>query len=265
MKIDIVLTACNNNDRYLDLYPYVYKIWKKKFNLDCYLILISDKIDDKLIDYKDYIILFKPIENIDSAFISQTIRILYPSLFDNKNILITDMDIFPISYSYFIDSIKNYSNDSFITYTDRYIKDKQLAICYNLANSKTWKNIFNINNIDDINNILKEWYNKDYTGMKNCPGWKTDQYKLFEYVQKWNNVNNKLVILNDKILNFNRLRKKRVARTYITENFDIVKKKILTSTYTDIHISSIHAYNYRKINYFKKIVELLLNPSDILP
>ena len=258
MKIDMVLTACNENARYLDLYPYVYKIWKKRFNLDCYLVLISDKISDKLIDYKDYIILFKPIKDINSAFISQTIRILYPSLFDNKNILITDMDIFPLSQSYFIDSVEKYSNDTFITYTDRYIKDKQFAICYNLANSKIWKNIFNINNINDINNILRKWYNKDYTGVKDCPGWKTDQYKLFEFVQKWNNTNNKLIILTDKILNFNRLHKKRVVVDYIKKNFDEVEKNLLTDFYTDVHLHNINTYLYKKKNYFYKIVDIIL-------
>jgi hypothetical protein len=259
MKIDIVLTSCNNNSKYLDLYPYIYDVWKKKFNLDCYLILISDKINNELLKYKSYIILFKPIENINTAFISQNIRILYPSLFDNKNILITDMDILPISYSYFIDSVKKYDNHSFITYTDRYVKFNQYAICYNLANSTIWKEIFNINNIDDINIILKKWYNNNYTGIKNCPGWKNDQYKLFEYVQKWNNINNRLVILNDKILNFKRLDKKKKIRNYITRNFSIVKENILKSNYTDIHISSKKSYTYKNINYFEKMIQIILN------
>ena len=96
------------------------------------------------------------------------------------------------------------------------------------------------------------------------PSIRNNQFKVFHTNGKiWGFAN--WALLNDNILHFNRLRKKRVARAYIIKNFDIVKKKILTSTYTDIHISSIHAYNYRKINYFKKIVELLLNPSDILP
>lgn len=261
MKIDMVLTACNNNSRYLDLYPYVYKIWKKKFNLNCYLILISDKINDKLIDYKDYIILFKPIKNMHSAYISQVIRILYPCLFDNKNILITDMDIFPVSKSYFINSVKKYNDESFISYTNRYIKDKQLAICYNLANSKIWKEIFNVNNVEDINIILKKWYNKNYDGTKNCEGWKTDQYKLFEYVQKWNNINNRLVLLNDKMINFKRLHKKKKERNYIIRNFDIIKEKILSESFVDIHVSSKFAYKYKNIDYFKKIVDICISES----
>jgi hypothetical protein len=122
MKIDLVLTACNNNNSYLQMFPYIYKVWKKRFNLDCYLILINDFIPDFLLTYQSFIILYKPLENINSVYIAQTIRILYPALFDNKNILITDMDIIPVSKLYFIESIKDIPDDTFISYTDRYIK-----------------------------------------------------------------------------------------------------------------------------------------------
>ena len=137
MKIDIVLTACNLVNKYISYYPIIYKVWKERFNLDCYLILISDEIPDILVKYKDYIILFPEFENINSAYISQVIRILYPALFENKNVLITDMDIIPISHHYFIESIKEYSNDNFITFTDRYAyrESPMYAICYNIANT----------------------------------------------------------------------------------------------------------------------------------
>ena len=87
MKIDFVLTSCNENTYYLNLYPYVFKVWKQKFNLNLYLILISNEIPDNLLEYSKYIILFKPIENMNTCYIAQVIRILYPSLFENSNIL----------------------------------------------------------------------------------------------------------------------------------------------------------------------------------
>ena len=198
MKIDIVLTACNDVYKYISYYPTVYKVWKQRFNLDLYLILINDKIPDYLQEYKDTIILFPEFDKIHSGFISQVIRILYPALFENKNVLITDMDIIPISKKYFIDSISSYDDKKFITYTDRYInrknQDPLYAICYNVANSKTWKEIFNINNENDIKNIIKEWYDSGYTGKKNCPGWYKDQLKLYEYVQNWERKNKDLII-----------------------------------------------------------------------
>ena len=232
MKIDIVLTACNMSNHYLSLFPLVIKVWKKKFNIDCYLILVADNIPTNLQQYQQQIILFKPIENIHTAFIAQVIRILYPALFENKNVMITDVDIFPISYDYFIKSIQNLADDMFITYRDKYLKQNMLAICYNVANSSTWKEIFQINNIQDIHQTIKLWYQPEYNGVKNCIGWFTDQKKLFEYVMKWNNLN-RLIIFKDHEINFRRLDKK--DRSYILKQITQVKKDISSGVYTDFH------------------------------
>jgi len=239
MKIEIVLTACNLVNKYITNYPIVYKVWKERFDLDCYLILISDKIPDILIEYKDYIILFPEFDNINSAYISQVIRILYPALLENKNVLITDIDIIPISHYYFIEGIQKYDNDSFITFTDRYVyrKNPMYAMCYNIANSETWKEIFNIHSIDDIKLKLKEWYNINYTGIKNCEGWYTDQLKLYENVQNWINKKSKLIILKDKDIRFKRLNNRARDISYIKQNFELVKENIKNSVYSDIHLS----------------------------
>ena len=87
MKIDIVFSACNSNPYYLNLFPYVYRVWKEKFNLEFYMCLIADEIPENLKKYESNIILFKPIDSVDTCYQAQTIRILYPCLFENKNIL----------------------------------------------------------------------------------------------------------------------------------------------------------------------------------
>lgn len=256
MKIDFVLTSCNNNNSYLQMYPYIFKVWKKRMELDCYLILIMDKIPEFLIEYKDYIILFPPYNNINTVFIAQTIRILYPALFENKNILITDMDIIPISKKYFIDSIENYDdkNDIFISYTDRYLKQKMMAMCYNIAKSETWKKIFNINNTNDIKNILNEWYNINYNGEKNCDGWYCDQIKLYEYAINNKNIN--LVILKDKNIGYKRLDKRKSIIDKLIVNKNIMNEIL---DYSDIHISkrmwNCKAYNKIINDIVNKLIE----------
>ena len=237
MKIDFVLTASNLINKYISNYPIIYKIWKRRFSLDCYLILISDEIPNELLEYKDYIILFPEFDNLNSAYISQVIRILYPALFENKNVLITDVDILPISRSYFIDSIKDYDNNKFITFTNRYDKRKQYAICYNIANSSVWKEIFNINSIDDIKNKLIEWYNIKYIGKKNTDGWFTDQNKLYHTLENWENKKSKLIILKDTDLDFKRIDKRSKNVKYLKDNFETVKDDIANEKYTDLHLT----------------------------
>lgn len=255
MKIDLVLTACNNNSYYYNLFPYTFKVWKKRFNLDLYMIFIFDddinSIPDILKPYKDFIILFKPIPNINTSYIAQVIRILYPCLIPDKNILITDVDIIPISHNYFINSITDISDNKFITYTNRYIKQKIFAICYNLANTNTWKKIFKINSLDDINNILITNYNLEYNGKKNCPGWYTDQQILYNYITKYPE---DLVILEDDSIGYNRLNGKSANSL---ENIIKNKKEFLDKilTYSDFHIIR----NYHKnINLLDDIIDKII-------
>lgn len=258
MKIDIVLTSCNLNNYYLNLYPYVFKVWKEKFNLDLYMILIADDIPDNLLNYKKFIILFKPIPNMNTTYIAQVIRILYPSLFDNLNVLITDIDIFPISKKYFIKSIENYTKDQFIAYTDRYIKNNMIAICYNVANSSVWNEIFNINNLEDINNILLSNYDDKYNGTKNCIGWYTDQQLLFNYIMEYKNKKNnynKVIFLNDNEIDYKRLDGKSANKLLEIKNN---QKNILNNihTYSDFHI--IRNYNLN-LKLFENIIESILS------
>jgi len=252
MKIDFVLTAGNIHPHYTRLFPLVYKVWKERFNLDCYLILIADNIPDYLIDLKDFIILWKHNKNLKDSYLSQVIRILYPALYPDKNILITDLDIFPIKKSYFIEPIENMDEDKFIAYTDRSLKQNMINVCYNVAKGITWANIFNIKTEQDIINRLDEWYNEEYTGKKNCPGWYTDQEKLYEYVLKYNE--DKVIFLKDKEIGYNRLNNRQVNKVYIVNNFEEICSNI--NKYNDIHAIK----PYRKIKwYLNKLVESIIN------
>ena len=59
MKIDMVLTSCNLVEKYVSNYPIIFRVWRERFSLDCYLILISDHIPDFLSAYKkEFILLY---------------------------------------------------------------------------------------------------------------------------------------------------------------------------------------------------------------
>ena len=71
-------------------------------SVDIKIILIADTIPKKFLKYKNYIILFKPLENI-FTYISQYIRLLYPCILNYKNgILITDIDMVPMNRFLFL-------------------------------------------------------------------------------------------------------------------------------------------------------------------
>ena len=114
MKIDCVLTACNNNSLYLDFLPMLHSVYNN-MNITIKFILVMDEIPQNLLEYEKDIILFKPIQQISDTFQSQVIRLLYPALLPYKNyVMITDMDMMPLNKEYFVNKISNFDENKFI-------------------------------------------------------------------------------------------------------------------------------------------------------
>lgn len=236
MKTDICLVSCDLNPTYIDFYPLVKKFWLEKTGIQTKLILISDFIPHDLLAFKEDIILFHPIKNIPTPFQAQVIRILYPALLDEyeNGIILSDMDLIPLSYDFYIKNIENYNNDSFIVYRNVIEEYKQYPICFCNAPSKIWKDIFKINKVEDICNLIQSWYHSlppsDYKiSDPYSIGWALDQLKLFEYVNNWNG--NK-ILLNDHNNGFKRLDRSDISKMNINE----IKNNIQNNIYTDFHL-----------------------------
>ena len=252
MILDCILTACNTNELYINFIPYFIKAWNKLFpQVDVKIILINDTIPEKFNDYKNNIILFPLIPNISSAFISQYIRILYPAIMDYENgIMITDMDMIPMNRTYFTENIKLYDNNKFISLRDclpECYRIREIPICYNVATSKTWAEIFNIHSLDDIHKRLYDVYNNINYHTEN--GWITDQKDLHKYIMNWNKKNNDFIYIKDNQTNF-----KRLDRAY----FPIFDKQleclIQFGYFSDYHCFRPYE-KYKDIN--DKILEIL--------
>ena len=265
MKIDLCLVASDLNTDYIDFFPLVLKAWKDIVGIDIKLILISDFLPENLIEYKNNIILFKPIENIPTAFQAQCIRILYPCIL-NKNIILSDMDLIPLNRTYYTDNIEKYKEDSFIVYRNVLEDIKQYPICFCIANSKIWKEIFNINTEEDIRETLKLWYfqvpENDYTiSSSNSFGWAFDQIQLFYSINIWNK---NIIKLDDSLTSFKRL--DRILNDYDTEykiryqkdanyiinNKEQIKQNINNGVYSDFHLP-------KPFIKYKDIIEYLLD------
>ena len=114
-------------------------------------------------------------------------------------------------------------------------------MCYNIASSKTWSEIFNIKNKEDIIKRLKERFSSF---------WCRDQEDLFIYINKWENKEKKFIMLNDKITNYNRL-----CRSQFRGLKNEVKNNIKLKKYSDYHMLRPHQGNNKKIN--EEIIKLL--------
>lgn len=240
MKLDCVLTAVNENELYLDFVPIFIKTWNKLYpNVDVKIILIAENIPDTLLSYKNNIILFKPIENIETSFTSQIIRLLYPCILNYENgVMITDMDMIPMNRTYYTENIKSYSNDKFIYYRENVcFNTSQIAMCYNIATPNIWTEIFKVNSLEDIENTIKYIHS---TNIK----WYTDQLTLYDKVLNWNKQTNNFICLKENETKFKRLDR--------GDDFDIsnsiLRNNITNGIYSDYHCKRPMS-KYADINY----------------
>jgi hypothetical protein len=240
MKLDCVLTAVNENDLYLDFVPIFVKSWNKLYpDVDVKIILIAENIPDTLLSYKNNIILFEPIENIDTSFTSQIIRLFYPCILNYENgIMITDIDMMPMNRNYYTENIQSYSNDKFIYYRENAcFNTKEIAMCYNIATPKIWKEIFNVNSLEDIKTSIK------YIHSKNIK-WCTDQQTLYDKVFNWSKQTNNFICLKENETKFKRLDR--------GDDFDISKSSlrndIKNGIYSDYHCKCPMS-KYANLNY----------------
>jgi hypothetical protein len=227
MKLGTILTACDLNPLYSEFIPNFIKAWNILFPLaDVVIVLIADEIPDNLKQYEKNVKLFKPLENMHTAFQSQCIRLLYPRFIErNEGVLITDMDMLPMNRSYYVDSIENISEDTFVTYRC-VCPTWNLPMCYNIATPKVWQEMFGN---DTIESILQTWYlSTIYDGQHGGKGWGTDQAILLE---KFNSRDGKKVMLNDSITKYNRLNR----HDSIFNDLQRLEKLIQSNHYSDYH------------------------------
>ena len=180
MKLSTVISCVNNNPNYYLFIPKQIIFWKK-FGIKFIAIYVADSIPEEIIKYSENIILWNKNLDINTSFVAQNLRIYYPALLnlpDDEMVMITDMDMLPMSSSYYCDGLEKFTKDDFIYY--RHIDGNQIYMCYNASHPSTWKKVFNINNEEDIIHTIYKSFNKSYDGIPGSTGWFTDQEIMFK-------------------------------------------------------------------------------------
>lgn len=223
MKIDTVILSSNDNPNYIQFWPIVSEAWSL-MGVEPILIYTGEQ----KLNLKGNVINFFS-KNIDSSFVAQNIRILYPSLLDGNTCLVSDIDNLPLSKKYFVDSVLNFNDDSFIIYRPDACPPNMISMMWNAASSSTWKEIFNIDSEKNLEKNLKKWYTKKYA--IEGTAWYTDQIKLRKYVNKFSKKNkSRIVELDDTELGFFRFNRNRLEKHFnmIQENPNL--------EFTDFHM-----------------------------
>lgn len=191
MKIDYAIIGSDLNPLYLDFWPTVSKVWKKIFNITPVLGLICDENSDFIEDEFGLVKKFKSIGEIDEGFQSQIIRHWLPKEL-NGNIIISDIDIVPLSRQYFIDQVNNFDDEKFYIMSSDHFecnRNREIPMCYNIANSNFYAEVLELD---------RSWPEFCLKLNEMKLGWTTDQKFL------WLKVQSQLYRNPEKIVSLNR-------------------------------------------------------------
>lgn len=263
MKLDCVITSCNLSPLYCDFIPFFISAWNKLYpDVDIVIVLICEEIPTNLKEYAKYIRVFKPIEGISTAFISQYIRVLYPAILNYTGaVVITDMDIIPMNRRYFRAPLKDIKEDSFVYYETVDLQDRDMyMICYTMASSSTWSEITGITTIEEIETRIKEVNRAiKYVDGHGNVGWNTDQKHLYKYVNKWNQKKERFVKIPIDVTKYCRLDRRVSINLYNkfdkddpAQLTDDMLLRIANEEFTDYHC-------YRPYKQYKLLNDKILD------
>jgi len=254
MKIEKVILGSTTNPYYLDFWPLLSKVWKVKFNIHPVLVLIHDDTSVRVTEEYGTVIYQKPIEGVPVNTQAQCSRLFYPSTEPETTWITSDIDMFPISTSYFIDTVTNISDDKFVNLNSHQLASN--SICYNVAKGKTFTKILDIPNT--FEEFLKhtKWWEKGHThrpaeGLE-LLSWFTDEQYLNEKIGHYHHhVDNQILNNPPRPGGFCQRRLDRGSNQWRTYSSD----QILNEYYLDSHVARPYSNFKEDIN---KLVKLIL-------
>lgn len=187
MKTDKVILGSTCHPFYLDFWPIVSKIWKIKFNIHPVLVLIHDDETIKTSEEFGSVIYQKPIKDVPLNIQAQCCRYFFPRIEPETTWMTSDIDMLPISKSYFIDNIVPIPDNKFVNLNAHSVAAN--PACYNVAKGKTYIDVLNLP--ETFEQFLKqtEWWRRGEQhrpgGDLVCNNWCTDEEYSNEMIKKY--------------------------------------------------------------------------------
>lgn len=181
MNLKYAVVSSNNNQEYLDFWPYVAKAWKNLIGLDPVLLFIDDQPPPEWTKSHGKVFFLRSIPDWSIAQQAQSIRFWASKLLDAP-FIISDMDMLPISKEYYHDGAKNTPDENIVSYSSDIIQyrwyktNPQYPMCYLAGDPKSFIKILDLQE-NDHQHFLRRLKNLNIR-------WGTDQKFFYNQSQK---------------------------------------------------------------------------------
>lgn len=234
MKLKYVLIGSDTDSLYLDFWPVVSKVWNKIFKLTPVLGLICDEESDIYSDEFGLVKKFKKIDKINVGLQSQIVR-FYLANFLEGNCLVSDIDMLPLSKTYFETTSMELDSEKIIVHSSdnpECLENNMYPMCYFAAHSETLKKVFDLNlSWDEFCIFLN----------KRNESWYTDQKYLFQKIDEYNKKFGNVIFLKR---GWDKLASRRIDRANWSYDSELVKQDY----YIDSHLLRPYSENKNQIN-----------------
>lgn len=141
--------SSNSNPLYLNFWPIVSKIWLQKFNITPILYYIDENHDVKIDETHGIVKRLKPVKNVPIYL--QCLWVRYWSFSEHSNdvCIISDIDMFPLSQEYFIDSI-SHIKDKYVHLNPCLDSYGTLPSCYHISKGSLFSEILSLDSSFDV-------------------------------------------------------------------------------------------------------------------
>lgn len=237
LKIDRVILSSTVDERYIEFWPVVARAWHDLIGARATLALISERRDIPLDTSIGDILYIDPIPGLAIGLHARMIRLLLPVYFENDVCLFSDIDMIPINRSFFLDNIKDISDDCVVVYNNRAYNQKnsldnfsRVPMSYVAARGAVFREIFKVATMCDVCNLLMLWGKTANTA--------SDEMTLAACLKNWPDFKKRCVLLNYRWNNFpgfQRLRAPDNGKVDIERDAQLLKN----GSYFDFHLHRV--------------------------
>jgi hypothetical protein len=258
----LALTAVNLNTKYVSCVPFFIEFWLSLksttpgVSFVPKVLVIADELPESLHKYSRWCEVLDLNKEISSTFASQAVRILQPSLEEADFVITTDVDMLPMSDRIFQKAINAINLGAEFVVCRDVLPVGQYPVCYNIASPEVWARVNGTRTQLDLVQKLQVWFESlkagySYSGEHGGEGWFTDQERLFELVNEFENQGGNVTRLKDRDTGHRRL-----DRLFMPFPINWIFVPAVKSRYfTDYHV-------HHPVAKYKKYLRALLSMRD---